>query len=253
MNNKIIITLSLSLLMSGLFYSYARSAIMPTLALTPSYNGNMQIAVYGDPNAPIDLYYVTQAYSNAPFIGTIGYTNYSGYFSTTVNSSAYNIPFNGMVYVVVNGAASSQIQWPSYYNNNYYPNNYYPNNYYPYTYSQYNYYPNNYYQYQQPISLSQSNISMYYGQNNSITIYGSGNYYISNNSNPYVASAYLNGNNLNIYASNPGSTNITICQNNGSCAYLYITVINNNPQPMYYNNNYWMHPMNMFRRMNWHF
>ena len=76
------------------------------------------------------------------------------------------------------------------------------------------------------ISLSQSTLSLGAGQTSSVTIYGNGSYYISSNSNSYVAGATLAGNIVNVIASQNGTTSVYICQNGGSsqCVTLYVTV-----------------------------
>jgi len=77
------------------------------------------------------------------------------------------------------------------------------------------------------ISLSQNSVSLISGQNQSIGIYGTGSYYIYSNSNSYVMSASISGNTLYVYADNPGTSAITVCQSSGSCAVLYATVASN--------------------------
>ncbi|MES2437085.1 MAG: hypothetical protein V4519_03655 [Patescibacteria group bacterium] len=61
------------------------------------------------------------------------------------------------------------------------------------------------------VNVSQTNISLNTGQSQTVTLHGSGSYYLSNSSNSYVASASLNGNELNIRAQNPGNAVITVC------------------------------------------
>ncbi len=308
--------------------SFANAAIMPSLNLSYLANNTVQVTVYANPNASIQLYYTNQ-YSSASFYGTLGITDYSGYFSTTLANN-YVIPQNSQLYIVVDGMTSNTVQLPNYnsysygnysYNNynysNYYPASYgvnnisvavgqsttfalsgsYNNNYYissnsslvgtnisgniltvygitvgnatlsvcsyynsctsiyvtvynNLNYAQYQYYPqyqnytqyqtypqyqyqnqyaNQYYtQYQYPISLSQSSITISAGQNSSVIISGSGSYYISSTSDPSIVSASVNGNLLNIYGYNSGSATVTVCQNSGSCASLYVNVVNNN-------------------------
>jgi hypothetical protein len=75
------------------------------------------------------------------------------------------------------------------------------------------------------LSLSQTSLTLNSGQSASVNISGNGSYYISNNSNSYVAGASINGNTLNVYASAAGSTTIAVCQNNpSSCVNLFVTV-----------------------------
>ncbi len=75
------------------------------------------------------------------------------------------------------------------------------------------------------LTLSQYNLALNQGQSATVNIYGSGSYYVSSNSNSYVASASLSGGVLNIYASQAGSTTIAVCQSGySSCVNLYVTV-----------------------------
>ncbi len=77
------------------------------------------------------------------------------------------------------------------------------------------------------LSLSQTNVNVGINQNTNITVYGSGSYYISSNSNSYVANAAVSGNTLSIYGKQIGSTTISICQSGYSgCANVYVNVSN---------------------------
>lgn len=75
------------------------------------------------------------------------------------------------------------------------------------------------------LSLSQTNLSLSPYQSAAVNIFGSGNYYISSNSNPSAASATLSGSTLNVYAYVSGSASISVCQNyNSQCATLQVSV-----------------------------
>lgn len=85
--------------------------------------------------------------------------------------------------------------------------------------------------------LSQSTVYVNSGQSASDYISGgSGNYYISSNSNSGIASASISGNTINVYGYSSGNTNVIICSNssNNACVALYVTVNGNNS---YYNYN----------------
>ncbi len=88
--------------------------------------------------------------------------------------------------------------------------------------------------YNQPTYFSQSSININVGQGMAVTIYGSGSYTISSNSNPTAISSLVNGSILNVYGSAPGSGTLNVCSTsgNGGCASLYVTVGN-----YAYNNN----------------
>lgn len=238
MNNKIFI-------ISFLFAAIVLPVAVNAQAYWPNYNNNNYNGpiTFSQNNTSVGLGQSTTVtiyggYGNGYYLATASslvgtgingnilsiYGNANGNAVLTI--CAYNSNSCGNLYVNVYG---------NYYPNNYYTN-YYPNNYYP------NYYPNyqySNYNYQSPIYLGQSNIYMSSGQNYSVNISGGGNYRVSSISNPNIVSATINGNMLNVYAFNQGSTNITVCQNYGSCANLYVNVSGN------YNNNY--HPIPMRR------
>ena len=72
--------------------------------------------------------------------------------------------------------------------------------------------------------LGQSSLSLAVGQNTGVYITGGGNYNVSSNSNSTVASAAISGNSVIVTAISAGTDNISICQNGGQCANLYVTV-----------------------------
>lgn len=75
------------------------------------------------------------------------------------------------------------------------------------------------------LSVSQNSITVGVGQSMTISIYGNGGYYLSNNPNGNVATISLSGANATIYGITNGYTNATICESNGGrCATLSITV-----------------------------
>ncbi len=74
------------------------------------------------------------------------------------------------------------------------------------------------------ITLSQTSIALTVGQISNIIISGVGSYYISSNSNPSVASAAINGSTATVTAIGTGNSNIVVCQSNGQCVTLYVTV-----------------------------
>ncbi|MCX6721687.1 MAG: peptidoglycan-binding domain-containing protein [Candidatus Staskawiczbacteria bacterium] len=81
-----------------------------------------------------------------------------------------------------------------------------------------------------PPTFSQNNVLLNVGQQSTIYISGNSGYYVSNNSTPTVASVLINGNAATVTASNTGTANISMCQNGGQCATLYVTVSNANTQ-----------------------
>jgi uncharacterized cupredoxin-like copper-binding protein len=74
------------------------------------------------------------------------------------------------------------------------------------------------------LNLSQTSVSLSSGQTAAVTAYNVSGLYISSNSNSSVATASINGNTINIYGSQSGSTTISVCAYNSGCAYIYVTV-----------------------------
>jgi hypothetical protein len=216
-------------------------AIAPSFSVTALRQGGIQIIVQGDANSQVQLYsggytYGYGGYNNgaAQNLGTIGTTDMYGYFSTTIyNSGMYNLVPGSMIYVVVNGQTSQILPYPIAtipYNNFYNNSNYYP-------YAQY--------YYAQPVSIpitfSLENPSINVGQSMTITINGSGNYYISSNSNPGTVNASIISNNLYVNGTSLGSSSINICDYFNSCRSIGVTVSGyQTPAPMvYYPNTYY--------------
>ena len=211
-------------------------AMQPTLTLSSQTVSYVQLSVYGDPNSSVSLEY--QSGYGLQNAGAIGYTNSSGYFTTSLTSTNYNIPAGQQVFVLVDNQQSQSVTWPySYtnYNNYSYTNYSYPTNY---SYG-YNYYTT------PTISLSQNNVSLSTGQTSTVSIFGTGSnnyynynsynnygnsYYVYSYSNPATATATLTGNVLSIYAMSPGTSSIVVCPTgsyggyNSSCATVAVTV-----------------------------
>ncbi len=76
-----------------------------------------------------------------------------------------------------------------------------------------------------PLSVSQSNVSVNVGSSTNLTIYGSGGYYVSNNSNTSSVSASISGSTLYINGLNYGNSTLAVCQSNGGqCVTVFVTV-----------------------------
>jgi peptidoglycan hydrolase-like protein with peptidoglycan-binding domain len=201
-------------------------AMTPTLSVSNNGNNTVFISVYGDSNTNINLYYNNGYGLQSTYLGT---TNYNGYFSTSLNTSSYNITQGTSVYVMVNNQQSSSVLWPT----NYYQNNNYTNS-----------------------GLNVSSLTLPVGSNG---------VYVSSNSNAGVVNVnnsngginsmigcntynqystitgqpcYMsqntnynyNSNSVVIYASTVGYSTLTICSNgnSGVCNTLNVNVINNN-------------------------
>ena len=74
------------------------------------------------------------------------------------------------------------------------------------------------------ISLSPSSLSLSVGQTSYVTATGNGDYYLSGNSSPSVASVLVSGSSVTVTGKSAGVASITICQSGGSCKTLVATV-----------------------------
>jgi len=179
----------------------ASAALVPTLSLAAvNNNTQIQMTVFGaDPNAPVMFYYPAASSVTAV---NVGQTSSSGYFVKILDPNVYSIAVGASTYVLVDGSQSQIIAWPSYTASSNTTSSY--------------------------MSLSQSNISLFAGQVSPISVTSSsgilGNVTVSNNSNSSVATASVNGGQVTVYASAPGSTVMTICASSAGCASLYVTV-----------------------------
>lgn len=79
------------------------------------------------------------------------------------------------------------------------------------------------------ITFNPSNVNLAPGQNQVVSLSGSntGQYYVSNNSNPSVVKPNLNGNILTLNAIGVGSSDINVCSTNNQCNVLYVSVSSN--------------------------
>ena len=65
-------------------------------------------------------------------------------------------------------------------------------------------------------------INLTIGDSTTTSLSGKGGYYISKNSNPSTATAYIDGSSLISTAVGGGQTGITVCQNGGQCGIVYV-------------------------------
>ena len=212
LQNKIIAFFSIAAFFV-FFFGTAAYASNPVLSLVPSTDGNnVALSITGgDPNASVIFYY-TKAGSGSQFT-TLGTTDSNGSFQATISSSSYGIVSGALVHIStggVNGSSSAIISWPNITSTS-------------------------------AITLSQSALLVYAGQSTSVTATTNtaGSFYVSNNSNPAIATINISGNQINVIGNTYGSTIVSICSVNNSaiCSNLYITVQNSNGQPLSFNQN----------------
>jgi hypothetical protein len=192
----------------SLFVGFTGSAqaYNPTLNVYSSGSGSTTISINGgQPNSTVVINYTPSGSNLSASIS--GLTDYSGNFTTMVNSA-----IGSQINATVGGL---QV----YSNNNGYNGNcgYYGCN-------------------VGGMTLSQTSLSLSVGQSASVSanfpypVYGyTNNIYISNNSNSGVASAQVSGNQVTVYGIASGDTTISVCGNSSSaCASLYVTVSGSN-------------------------
>ncbi len=222
---KIYKKLTIISLILGIFFVFAgsASASIPTLSLI-SIGGtdSVTVNVTGDYNSNVILYYSSASTLQNRIIGT---TSNIGYLSATVSANSLGITPGTSVYVVINNQQSPSVTWP---------------------YSAYS---------SSTLSLSQTSLSLSPGQTSTVTVlnnyssiynynnYNYGTFYISNNSNPSVATATVSNNIVSVYGSSIGVSLITVCQNGVAvspvCGTIYANVVAGTyPNNYNYNNNY---------------
>ena len=77
---------------------------------------------------------------------------------------------------------------------------------------------------QNVVTFSPSSVNMNVGSRQSVTVYGSGPYYVSSNSNPSAVTANVNGSSIDLTGVAFGGANISVCQISGGCGNLYAYV-----------------------------
>ena len=193
--------IKLSLVCSVLFLlqTAVASAATPVMTLSNTDGDNVQIDVRGDAGSAVLLSY--QKTGGGSYISSIGTTNSSGLFTTTISTATYDVLPGSIVYVKVNNQQSASATWP-----------------YTATTSG------------GAITLSKTGLILSAGNNTSLTVnnVGTNKLYLLNNSNPQIANVNLSGSQVTIYANTYGQTVATICVlgTTSNCASAYVTVQN---------------------------
>src|SRR5271168_5143476 len=205
-----------SLLLLVVPFTQVEAANTPTLALSDSGTGDQVVVsvTNADPNATVEFYYDSTVNSGIQEL-SIGTTNSSGSFWTAISTGTYDINSNDSVYVTVDGATSVSEPWP--YTNTTSNSNT-----------------------TGTLSLSQTSVILTVNQSTSVTVNNtSSSVYISNNSNPSIVNTSVSGDQIDITATNDGSSVITACMENNSsqCGSVYVTVSSNGGQPIVFNQN----------------
>ena len=201
----------LTLLVLGCFATaQPAAASSPTLSLSGTGDGDsVQVNVTGTANSSVILAYLKSEGLQTSYLGN---TNTNGSFSTDISTAAYGISANSLVHVMVggiNGSQSADVAWP--------------------------------YSSAGNLALDKTSLVLALGQSATVTAYNNGTnlIYLSSNSNPIVANANINGNQISITAGNYGSTVVTVCAQASTvtCANTYISVQNTGSSPLAFSQN----------------
>ncbi|HUY05107.1 MAG TPA: peptidoglycan-binding domain-containing protein [Candidatus Paceibacterota bacterium] len=198
---KYILTPALGMVLLGALAlaTPAFATVPPTLSLSTTGTGdNVRITVTGDPNVSVILSY--NEVGSGPQITSLGSTDASGAFSTTVSSAAYGLISGTQVTAILNGTSgpkSPSVAWPTVTSSN-------------------------------ALALSQNAIIVNAGSSATLTTMNGGStaLYVSNNSNSSIANVSISGTQITISGNTAGSTTVTLCQvgNTTDCPNVYVTV-----------------------------
>jgi ferredoxin len=177
----------------------ASAAVTPSLSFAPTGTGDqVTVNINGDANVSVLISY--SKVGSGPQIVSLGSTNSSGNFSTTLSSSTYGLASGTLVTAILNGTSgqySSAVAWPTVSSSS-------------------------------SLKLSQSSVVVNVGSSTTVsaTNLGSDTMYVSNNSNPAIANVSISGDQVTIHGNTNGSTTITLCQvgNTTDCPTVYTVV-----------------------------
>lgn len=182
------------LFLASMAFPMQAIAATPTLTIERNDRDSVSIDVYGDKSASVRLYYYDED-GDLESAGTIGSTNRSGYFSTTLDDDDYDIPSRARVYVKVNSKTSNVARWPEYTS------------------------------YDDDIDVSDSSITLTVGDTAYVDVYSDRTPYISRNIRSSVARASINSRDeVVITAKNEGTTTITVCVSSRACTDISVDV-----------------------------
>jgi hypothetical protein len=171
---------------------FAQAAITPTLSLSTAGGDSVTVTVSGDANTNVMFYYNVASAAGMQSM-TLGTTNSSGYFSTTLNAGSYGINAGQSVYAIVDGAQSGMQSWPS---------------------------PTG------TPTLNETSLTVGLGQSASVYSQGSSApVYMESNSSPSIASVQTNGTQITVTGEQTGSTNAQICYTGTASSCVNLTII----------------------------
>ncbi len=178
---------------------HASAALTPVIYFSNINTSSYTLGVSGDANSSVTLYNSNPSGGTTGIPTNIGTTDQNGNFSTTVTSGSYGISNGSSVYVVVDGVQSNAVGWPSFGSSSSANSS-------------------------GSLSLSQTNVTVSFGQSTTITAATSNGLYVSGNTNPSSVGVSVNGSQITITAFNYGTSNLTICATDTGCQTVYVTV-----------------------------
>jgi hypothetical protein len=177
------LALSFILLVSG------AQAISPaTLTLTTISGDNVRVGVSGEPSSSIRLSFLPSGATTVTSI-TIGTTDASGNFSTSISSGGYGIPQGSPAYVTVNGMQSVTSLWPTYTSS---------------------------------LTLSKTSMNLAVGQ--SLTVTASNALILAANSLSSAIGTAITGSQIVVTGHASGSGTLSLCAINAGCNSISVTV-----------------------------
>lgn len=204
MNKKLAVLAVIGSVVGSLLLTSAAYAQTPSLSAFYTNSGdNVEVNVANaDPGYAVLL-------DSSSNIQSIGNTNSSGDFSTTLSTSQYNITPGGIVYVTVDGQESNSVEWP-------------------YTSGT-----------TSSFSLNEASISLLVGQSSVVTASTGGPFFLSSNSNPSVANVSFNGSQITVAGNAVGSTDLDVClvSSTGACETLAVAVSESGSQAITFSQN----------------
>ena len=179
-----------SALIMGLacWVSGALAATSATLSLSSVSGDSIRIVAAGDPSQNIRLSYLPSGATTVSSI-SIGTTDASGNFTTTISSGGYGIPQGSPAYVTINSLQSATALWPSY---------------------------------SSSLVLSSNSANLAVGQNMNIT--ASNALILASNGMNTVVGTSIVGSQLTLTGLTNGTGNLVLCGANAGCATIAVTV-----------------------------
>jgi len=163
-------------------------ATATTMTLNNVASDMVQINITGTSNSNIQFSFLPPGASTVNNV-SLGSTDGTGHFSSTISSGGYSIPSGSPVFATINGVQSTLMLWPSYTSS---------------------------------LTFSQNQVNLAIGQ--SVTVSASHALTLVLNSLPSDISTSINGSQITISGTNTGSGVLTLCSANAGCNTITVDV-----------------------------